>query len=103
MSGDGSFLVCDKRCVNEKKNMKNCLNSITEVLRRLNAGGECYKQKKNLCDLVLDDLYPYFLHNTLIYRYARHDIPSVSNETTQKNSLKICQKTAAVFKFQIKK
>ena len=76
--------------------MKNRLNSISEVLRRLNADGECYKQKKNLCDLALDDLYPYFLHNTLIYRYARHDIPSVS-------SVKICQKTAAVFKFQIKK
>lgn len=75
--------------------MKNCLNSISEVLRRLNAGGECYKQKKNLCDLVLDDLYPYFLHNTLIYRYARHDIPSVS-------SVKICQKQQLSSNFKLR-
>ena len=49
------------------KNMKNRLNSISEVLRRLNVERKCYKQKKNLCDLVPDDLYPNFLHNNLIY------------------------------------
>ena len=47
ISGDGSFLVCDKRCVNEKKkNKKNRLNSIAEVLRRLNVERKCYKQKR---------------------------------------------------------